>query len=255
VSRLPGWLAVCCALALAGCPARVGPLVPWRDVTAEMLLSSVESRREATRSLRARARLRSGLAGVWAREAVVVQRPRGVRVDVLSPFGLALALGTDGVVLWAYPPHEGIRYEGPATPENLARFLGASVQVDDLVDILLGVPPARAPTAPPTLQVADDAYLVSFTHVGGIQRLWFAGDTLELRRVEEQAAEEIVVRLRFDDYRAGFPHTIDVEVPRTGAEANLRYGQMEINGPIDAMIFAPPPARRTLPIESVTLTR
>jgi hypothetical protein len=227
-------------------------VVPPTGVTAERLLEAVEARRSATTSLRARARLRSGLAGVWAREAVVVRRPRGVRVDVLSPFGLALALGTDGTVLWAYPPDEGIRYEGPATPDNLSRFLGASVRVDDLVDILLGVPPVRTPVSPPVLRRPEEAfYRLDLPHADGLQALWFASDTLDLERAEEWRNEQLVLRVRFDDYRDAFPHSIDVEAPRTGVAANLRYVQVELNAVVDGTVFAPPPARKSLPIDGV----
>jgi len=255
VSRLTRWLLVGTALALSACPGRV-PVVPPTGVTASALLGGIEARRSAATSLRARARLRSGLAGVWAREAVVVRRPTSVRIDVLSPFGLALALGTDGTVLWAFPPDEGVRYEGPATPDNLSRFLGASVRVDDLVDILLGVPPARSPVSAPVLRRPEQSlYRVDLSHAGGLQTLWFASDTLELRRAEEWLAEELLLRVRFDDYRDAFPYAIDVEAPRTGVEANLRYVEVELNAVVDPAVFAPPPAPRALPIDGVPVSR
>jgi len=254
VRRFAAWLVVGAALVLSGCPARV-PVVSPTGVTAGTLLEGVEVRRAATTSLRARARLRSGLAGVWAREAVVVRRPRGVRVDVLSPFGLALALGTDGTVLWAYPPDEGVRYEGPATPDNLSRFLGAPVRVDDLVDILLGVPPARRPVSPPVLRRPEQAfYRVDLPHTEGLQALWFTSDNLELQRAEEWRGDRLLLRVRFGDYRDAFPHSIDVEAPRTGVAANLRYGEIERNAVVDGAVFAPPPARQSLPIDGVRVS-
>ena len=255
MSRVSAWLLVGAALALSGCPGRV-PIVPPQMVTAEGLLEDVAVRRAATTSLKARARLRSGLAGVWAREAVVVRRPRDVRVDVLSPFGLALALGTNGHVLWAFPPDEGVRYEGPATPDNLSRFLGASVRVEDLVDILLGVPPVRELIGPPVLRRPDqDYYRIDLPHDEGVQALWFASDTLELERAEEWIADRLVLRVAFDDYRDAFPHAIDVAVPPTGVEANLRYVQVERNAVVDGSVFAPPPAPRALPIDSIHVDR
>src|SRR5579883_2643776 len=135
---LPAW-AVGVVL-VGGCALR-GPRVAVRPATVDELLGAITARRAALASLRARAQVRTGLARLWTREAIVVQRPNAVRIDVLSPFGLTLALGTDGTVLWAYPPAEGTRYEGPATPANLARFLGTPVAVGDLAAILLGLPP------------------------------------------------------------------------------------------------------------------
>src|SRR5206468_88266 len=81
-----------------------------------------------------------------------VRRPSSVRIDVLSPFGLALAVGTDGGLLWAYPAGQGTRYEGAATPANLARFLGTPATVADVVDVLLGTAPRRTPAGPSTLR-------------------------------------------------------------------------------------------------------
>jgi hypothetical protein len=78
-------------------------------------------------------------------------------MDVMSPFGLVLAVGTQRNLLWAYSPSEQARFEGEASPTNLARFLGAPVSVGDLVDILMGLPPARVASRPPTLERAPDA--------------------------------------------------------------------------------------------------
>src|SRR5207244_2042507 len=111
-------------------------------------LEELAARRAAVQSLRARVRLRAGLAGMWVREVLLVRRPSSVRIDVLSPFGLALAVGTDGGLLWAYPAGQGTRYEGAATPANLARFLGTPATVADVVDVLLGTAPRRTPAGP-----------------------------------------------------------------------------------------------------------
>src|SRR5262245_27885375 len=174
-------------------------------VGPEQLLDALAARRASVTSLRARARLKAGLAGMWTRQAVLVQRPGEVRMDVLSPFGLALALGTQRDLLWAYSPSQEVRYEGEASPQNLARFLGAPVSVGDLVDILLGLPPARIATTPPTLaRESDQQLLVTIPFDGGTQRLWFDPATLELRRAEELRDGRSTFTLAFDDYREGF---------------------------------------------------
>src|ERR1043166_9280100 len=141
------------ALLVVGCAPRAPRL---RPTTADELLDALAARRAAVTTLRSRARLRSGVSGVWIREALLVRRPDAVRVDVLSPFGLALAVGVRGDLLWAYPPARGTRYEGPATPTNLVSLLGAPVAVADIVDVLLGVPPARDPIAPPLLSATPE---------------------------------------------------------------------------------------------------
>src|SRR5580765_4521443 len=103
------------AATLPACTRGPRPLPPAE--AASVLLQRLAARREAVTSLRARARLRSGLEGLWTRQAVVVDRPDRIRVDVLTPMGLALALGTEHARLWAYQPSERVRYEGGATPQ------------------------------------------------------------------------------------------------------------------------------------------
>jgi len=211
--RLPvfAWRAavsVAGTLLIVGCAARAPRL---RPTTAVELLDTLAARRAAVTSLRSRARLRSGLSGVWIREALLVRRPDAVRVDVLSPFGLALAVGVRGDLLWAYPPARGTRYEGPATPANMLRLLGAPVAVADIVDVLLGVPPARDPTAPPLLSATREGeYRLVLPLADGTQTIWFTGDTLLVRRAEETRGGGIVLRVAFEDYRDGFPHALEV---------------------------------------------
>jgi hypothetical protein len=235
-------------LVAGGCRVRAPrPLPP---VTAAQLLDGLAARRAAVSSLRARARLRAGLSGLWVREAVLVRRPDAVRIDVLSPFGLALAVGLRGHLLWAYPPAERTRYEGVATPANLTRFLGAPVAGADVVDVLLGVPPERRPVGPPALDVTREReYRLTLPLAAGTQTLWFEGDTLLVRRAEETTGGRVALQVTFDDYQDGFPHAVAVTASG-GPAARLTYDAVEPNAPVDASVFAPPPAARVLPLDA-----
>ena len=205
--------------------------------------------RPAPNSLRARARVRNGLASLWTREVVIAERPRALRIDVLSPFGLAMALGSDGTVLWAYPPQDGVRYEGPASPANLARVLGATISIEDLLDVLFGLPPARTAISAPILAATPDhEYQLTLPLADGTQRLWFRGDPLMLVRAEESRAQQPALQVTFGEHDDGMPHTIEVLVPSTGATVTLRYDQIETNPTLDPTIFAPPPAPTVRPL-------
>jgi hypothetical protein len=240
------WVAGACLL--GGCAWRAPRVL--RPATASTLLETLAARRAAVTSLRARARVRAGLSGLWVREALLVRRPDAIRIDVLSPFGLALAVGVQRGLVWAYPRGEGTRYEGPATPANLGRFLGAPVAVADIVDVLLGVPPAREPAERPTLGATPDGeYRLTLPLADGAQTIWFAGDTLLVRRAEEVRTGGLVLRVSFDDYQDGFPHLLDLAAAN-GASARLTYEQVEPNAPLDPAVFALPPAPRVLPLEA-----
>jgi hypothetical protein len=243
---------VLAVLALAGCSlVRPGPRPIAGGVLAEQLLDGLAARRAALTSLRARARLKAGLAGMWTRQAVLVQRPGEVRMDVLSPFGLALALGAQRDLLWAYSPSEQVRYEGEASPQNLARFLGAPVSIGDLVDILMGLPPARAAAGRPTLERdPDQQVVITVPFDGGTQRLWFDPVTLEVKRGEERRDDTLTFTLAFDDYREGFPHALAVTSPLVGSSAQLAYDSVERNPSLDPTLFAPPSTPRVLPLEA-----
>jgi len=250
VTRALGRTWLFLALALAGCAARhPSPVVG--NVTAQELLDGLAARRAATTSLRARARLKAGLAGLWTRQAVLVQRPGEVRMDVMSPFGLALAVGTQHDLLWAYSPSQRVRYEGEASPLNLARFLGAPVSVGDLVDILLGLPPARVATAPATLsRDAEGALVVTVPFADGTQILSFDPATRELQHGEERRGDGVALSVSFTDYQDGFPHGLDVAAPVVGSAAKLAYDAVERNVSLEQALFAPPTAPRVVPLEA-----
>lgn len=248
-------VAVGLALCLASCGLlRPRPALP-PGATAESLLADLDARRRAVRTMRARVHIRSGLVEMWAREAVLVERPDAVRVDVLSPFGLAVALGTDGERLWIYPPRERVRYEGAVTPENLTRFLGAAVGVRDLVDVLLGFPPHRSPAGRATfVPLPDGRGRVVVPVDGGEQRLDFAGRPPQVERADEIRDGRLVLRIDFGDYRDGFPHVMDLR-SADGPAASLRYVALETNVRIDPSVFAPPPATRVLPLDDLAVGR
>jgi hypothetical protein len=252
VRRARFWFWILVVLALPGCTAlRPGHRPIAGGVSVAQLLDGLAARRAQLTSLRARARLKAGLAGLWTRQVVLVQRPGDVRMDVMSPFGLALALGTQQDVLWAYSPSQQVRYEGEASPANLARFLGAPVSAGDLVDILLGLPPARTAVTPPTLERdADQRLVVTLPFDGGTQQLWFDPTTFDIQRAEERRGEQLTFVVAFEDYREGFPHALDVASPAVGASARLAYDSVERNPTLDPALFAPPSTPRVLPLEA-----
>jgi len=144
------------------------------------------------------------MAGLWIRQAVLVQRPAEVRMDVMSPFGLVMAIGTQRDLLWAYSPSDQVRFEGVASPDNLARFLGAPVSVGDLVDILMGLPPARVASRPPTLARAPDAsWLVTLPVAGGEQRVWF-GDRSQVNLGVAKDAALTIPKGQMKNLKASF---------------------------------------------------
>ncbi len=243
-------LRIAFAVALAGCTlGRPQPRLP--ATTGDDLLRDIEVRRASIHSFRARARLRNGLASLWTREAVLLRPPDALRMDVLSPLGLALALGTDGTVLWAYPPQDQVRYEGPATPENIARMLGAPVRIEDLIAVMLGLPPARPRRGPAALATTDDGeYRLTVPLADGTQQLFFGGDPLVLRRAVEEREGAPTLQVAYGEHENGLPRLIELVSPQAGTTVTLHYDSVELNPALDPTVFAPPPAPTVRPLPS-----
>lgn len=240
---------------VSGCARWQPRLRPAPAATADELLELLALRRGAVTSLRARARLKAGLRGAWTRQALLVQRPDSVRIDVLSPFGLALAVGVRDALLWAFPPSEATRYEGAATPENLRRVLGAPVSVPDVIDVLLGLPPARTPIGPATVTSAPAGGIaLRLPLADGEQTIWFAGESLTVVRAEERRGEAPALRVVFGEHEDGFPRALDLDAA-DGTEARLRYETVEPNAALDPSLFVPPPAVHVRPFAAADLER
>src|SRR5439155_27314010 len=121
----------------------------------------------------------------------------------------------------------------------------------DIVDVLLGVPPARDPIAAPVLSTTREGeYRLELPLADGTQTIWFTGDTLRVRRAEETRRGGTVLRVAFEDYHDGFPHALDVSAEGR-PPAHLTYDDVEANAPLDAGVFAPPPAPRVLPLDAI----
>src|SRR4051812_25501867 len=135
-----------------GCgPARMRSTakLPESLPSAQQLLASVARRRAAIRSVRGFARIAYEGDGktVASRHAVVAERPAKLRLEVLGPLGAVAVLASDGRELALYIRRDARVYRGAATADSVAAYAAVRMPVADIVDVLLGAPPDRAPTA------------------------------------------------------------------------------------------------------------
>jgi hypothetical protein len=130
------------------------------------------------------------------------------------------------------------------------------VTVSDLVDILMGLPPARTATAPPAFaRDPDQRIVITIPFEGGTQQLWFDPVTLQVERGEERHGDTPVFTVAFSDYRDGFPYALDVASPVVGSSARLAYDSVEQNPALESSLFAPPSSSRVLPLEAAATSR
>jgi hypothetical protein len=255
--RLSRFALFLCSFVLAGavlggvgCGARRS-LPPTRETpvvlpSAGDLLARIESQRTQVRSLRtiADSEIRGSERPIRASEVLLVEPPRRLRIEVLSIFGIAWILATDGEVLDVYSRQDDTIYRGTPTPELIAEFLPLPLALHELTELLLGRPPERDVVQAGTVAWESETGLLRLTvqlSGGGTETLWFDGTTGLLVRCEERASNGA---LRFDlrikayrDVRGVLLASDLTIVGPGGARVRLAYGRSELNPILSADLF------------------
>ncbi|TYO99582.1 outer membrane lipoprotein-sorting protein [Geothermobacter ehrlichii] len=126
-------------LSLAACAPLAGREAAPVAVDPAPLLASVRRAADLADSLRGLAQVSSDSPGghFSASQAILAARPDRLRTEALSMFGSPLMiLATDGATLHAWLPGQNRFYAGPATADNLRRFLHLPLSLPDLVRLL-----------------------------------------------------------------------------------------------------------------------
>lgn len=236
-------------LLLAGCVHRPALRPPPEPLTAAQVLARARAADAAVVGLRGEARLklrtREGRGAVTL--YVAVQRPGLLRLESLDFFGRPQAvLVSDGERFGLHQVTEGRFYRGPASPENLSRFLPVVLPAGELLALLLGQAPLLA-GAEATARWDGErrAWELELRAGEVVQRLRVDGTDYRVResRVEGMSAYD----LRFSDVHpaggAVLPHVLVLEAPGAETEMELVYKEPEVNAPVDLGLFdlAPPP--------------
>jgi outer membrane lipoprotein-sorting protein len=223
------------------------------EVSAVELLTKLDARANSLRSFRALADMHyvSATDKLGIREVVVVERPDRLRIEMMSTFGVALQIATDGKTVRAFHRGDRVYYRGAATTENLARFTRLDLDLAEIADLLVGLPPARPDAHSGSL--AYDRKLgewrVSSTGPGGGGvELWFdAGDLNLARALANDSDGRRRYEANFGSYTTidgvSVPALVRFEVPEQGAKIELRYSKISVNPALEASLFvfdAPP---------------
>lgn len=222
--------------------------------------------RTASADVRARERMISSLESpaimeysgpdghVKARERITLRRPADLRVEAMSPLGVALIVAAGPDQIAVFDPSHDTLMRGPANADTLERFARIPMEPRQAVRLLMGLPPDNAILSSAPAQVRDDNNMRLFTYPprdGMIDQLGFAGDHLALVR-QRGAAGQIVYEVSYSDYRnvgaATFPFQIDARFPETGIRLKLRYEAPEVDRPIpdSSFVLTPGPATRLI---------
>src|SRR5215218_10329768 len=144
-------------LLCTGCPKRMdfGPQGEVTDPAALLALVREAEGKVATLQGESRLRVDSPDAKGTVTLFGAIARPGMLHLETLDFFGKPLAvLVSDGRRFGLYQAQENRYYRGPATPENLSRFLPVVIPGEELVALMLGQAP-RLAVAP--VSVRSDA--------------------------------------------------------------------------------------------------
>jgi hypothetical protein len=244
-----GLLAIFLSAALLACPRRVAPPpVPVLHDAGE-LLKSVGFAEAQVFSIKGDARLKidapkaKGTVGLY----VAVEQPARLHLETLNFFGQPQAILTsDGKVFGLLQNSEGKFYRGPATPQNVSRFLPVILPAEELAAILLGSAP-RIPGDPVSLGVTPDqrAYLLGLSHGNVAQKLWI--DPTSHRVLKSEVRGIDAYDLLFEDFAEltglMLPKKVVLSAPAASTLLELNYKDVVINQTLSANLFKGDPPR------------
>lgn len=172
---------------------------------------------------------------------VAVSRPALLHFEPLDFFGRPQGLlVTNGERFMLYAAEEGKTYLGPASPQNVSRFLPVVLPAEELVAILLGQAPRLVPES---MTLATDpaagGYVLTLTRGEIVQTLIVDPTFHRVLRSEVRGAP--AYDLAFSDFQTEGPSVMPREVTLIAEASNtrvtIRYTDVKLNAPPDLTMF------------------
>jgi hypothetical protein len=249
----PAWVlaAIIATGGLSACA--VQPVVNVPEAQANSLAFALADRDQRLDSLQTPAVMEySGANGHFkAREQVIVRRPASLRVEAMSPLGVALVVAADGGQVAVFDPSKNTLARGAATAATLDRFARIPMAPQQAVRLLLGLAPDSAMLAFPPSGWNDQGDMKVLRYArpdGTTDELGFSGRHLVMVR-SKLPGGEAGYEVRYSDYRdiggIEFPYQVEASFPATGTTVKLRYERPIIDGHIDDSLFVLSPGPGT----------
>jgi hypothetical protein len=257
------------ALLLSACGGATCPKLQISD--PEQALASRRYDASAIRSLRAEAKVdqRGRQGRVKGSVLMFLERPDRVRFDVMTQFGPALILTSDGSALALSDFKENRYMTGPACEQNIARLIGVALSSEAVTSVLLGDVPPLAAVQESVQCSGEGGYRIERRAADGArQSVELAvlegglsappeSQRSELRAVSYWNAQgKLLYRVRYEDYRAisgrqlRLPFTVRIEDVANDADALLRFQSIDANVQVPPDAFGQSP-RAGLRVEQV----
>ncbi len=179
---------------------------------------------------------------VKAREDIVVRRPDSLRVEAMSPFGVALIVAAQDSRLQIFEPSKNTLMRGTADAATLARFARIPMAPRDAVGLLMGIVPEAQSTAPPEwMGVKDGMTTLAYRDPDhSVRELGFQDGQLVLVR-KRTPAGAIDFEISYSDYHdiggVMFAYKVDADFPAAQTRVSFAYKRPIVNGKIADSVF------------------
>jgi outer membrane lipoprotein-sorting protein len=189
----------------------------------------------------------SGDQHLKAKEQIIVRRPGDLRVEAMSPFGVALLLAAQGSELAIFEPGQNRFMRGQANADTLYRYVRIPMEPTDAVGLLMGLAPPEF-TLSGTHSLSNESSMTVATYgnsASGTRQLGFSDGNLAM--VRETAGDgRVNYEVRYSDYHdiggVMFPYVVDATFPPAGSHVTFRYTRPIVNGTVPDSTFVLTPA-------------
>jgi outer membrane lipoprotein-sorting protein len=250
--------AIFLAVVCSGCPHRIefGPEGPIDD--PEQLFQLVSQAQANLVTIQGDAKLRvdspqgSGTLSMF----LAISRPGLLHMETFDFFNRPVAaLVSDGQRFGLYQTEGNIFFQGPASPENVSRFLPVVLPSEELVAVMLGQVPF-IPAERKTLELdrGEGVYVLKLFRGPVTQTLQVHPKFYRVVRSEVRGVPGY--DLAFDDFKqegqARFPKEVKLIAEAAETELRLRYSDVTLNAPPDLTLYelAPPEGARVVEVDA-----
>ncbi|WP_321392027.1 hypothetical protein [uncultured Desulfuromusa sp.] len=235
------WLNFLFLIVLAGCMQPQKPV--WDEVpTAEQLIGQISVASGSFSSLdgAASVALTTGDKFFSSEQFLLLQRPDRLRADVLTGFGqLVLQMASDGDLLSVFlnTTVPGKFFYGPASYENIFRFVRVPLMTTDLLSLLLYDPPLIDYQDSSVELVAGGIRLV-LANDDDRQELLFNG-RLQLIGCDYYRLGDEYLSVEYEKFskESSFPQLIKIAMPLEKTRIKVTFSELQVNERIDLAQF------------------
>lgn len=250
--------AIFLAVVCSGCPHRIefGPEGPIDDPERLFQLVSQAQANLVTLQGDAKLHVKSPQGSGTLSMFLAISRPGLLHMETFDFFNRPVAaLVSDGQRFGLYQTEGNVFYRGPASPENVSRFLPVVLPSEELVAVMLGQVPF-IPAERKTLELdrGEGVYRLKLYRGPVTQLLQIHPKYYRVLRSEVRGVPGY--DLAFDDLQQQdsvvFPKEVKLIAEVAETELRLRYSDVALNTPPDLTLFelSPPEGARVVEVDA-----